>query len=217
MINLVHIIGIQRFAKLIILLVINGLLAAGIYYYVMPETEVATKEFKTVKNEVIRLRNDINTIEIRLAELKENEKQYDRLVKRGFISDQDRLDIRSSIDDMRERSGVKTLTYNIQPIEYVENDQSYALVDHDLIKSKVSVDVTALLDLEVLALQAMFNDEFPGQTILEEVTYERSNPITQENLVKIGNGENIDFMRGKLNFSWYSLSPKVTKQPQGGL
>lgn len=215
MMNLIQIIGIQRFSKLLLLLAINGVLAAGIYYYVLPEGQASQKEYKTVKNEVIRLRGDINNIEARLVELKENEKQYKNLLKREFISDQDRINIRNIIDDMRERSGVRTLTYNIQPIQYIEHNHSYAL-DYDLIKSNISVNATSLLDLEVLALQAMLNDEFPGQTVLERVVYERTNPITKENLVKIGNGKAIDFMRGKLEFSWYSLTPKSSKK-EGGL
>lgn len=207
MMNLVQIIGVQRFSKLLILLLLNGVLGAALYYYVMPELVRSEREFKTVKNEVNRLRNDINTVEERLSELKENEKQYDRLLQREFISNQDRVSIRNVIDDMRARSGVKTLTYNIEPIQYIEHEHSYAL-DYDLIRSNVSVDVTALLDLEVLALQSMFNDEFPGKTVLEKVSYTRTNPITQENLVKIGNGQLIDFMRGKIDFSWYSLVEK---------
>lgn len=215
MINLIQIIGVQRFTKLILLLVINGILAAGIYFYIMPEMDATTKEFKAVKNEVIRLHNDIDTIETRLVELKENEKQYKRLLKRKFISNQDRLDVRDIIDDMRQRSGVINLNYNIQPIKYIEHDHSYAL-GYDLIKSDVSVDATSLLDLEVLALQSMLNDEFPGQTVLEEVTYHRTSEINKDNLVKVGSGQAIDFMRSRLNFSWYSLSPKSNESDLEG-
>lgn len=213
--NLIQTIGIQRFLKLVIFFTINALLASALYFYVMPEGQSSEKEFKAVKNEVIRLRNDISNIEIRLADLKENEKLYRRLLRRGFISDQDRIDIRNVIDDMRQRSGVRTLNYNIQPIEYVEHDHSYAM-EYDLIKSDVVVNVTALLDLEILALQAMLNDEFPGQTVLKELKYERALPITEDNLVELNLDPEIHFMRGRLQFSWYSLSPKPSKE-EGGI
>ncbi len=214
MINLVETVGIQRLLKLIILLVVNGILGAGIYLYILPEGEASQRQHKAIKSEVSRLRNDINTIEVRLAELKENEKEFKRLLQKQFISDQDRVTIRSVIDDMTKRSGVRGLNYNIEPIQYVEHDHSYAL-NYDLIKSNVSMNMTSLIDLEILALQSMINAEFPGHTIIEKITYERTNPITKENLAKISTNESIDFMKGEIVFGWYSLDEKRQISEEG--
>lgn len=200
-------IGRKRFVGLLVLLVLNVLLAAAWQQYLLPQSDELTNEKNATESDRSRLQQEIIDLPAKYDALKKNEARYDALMAHGFTQPQDRIVARQKLDNLRAESGLRGISYNIQPLEVVKGDQDYALTDQ-MVRSQIDVTFESLTDVEIRDFIDKMRDQFNGLIVLKEIALERKDPLNEENLLKLSKKTPVDFITGKATFSWYDLVPK---------
>ncbi len=204
--------GRRRFTILALLTIVVVATSFTWQQILMPDNLTLNAEKNAAENDRLRLVRDIRDLPGKYAQLIANEGRYDTLSQKGFFLDQDRIDARTRLDNLRAEAGLRGITYDIKPQEKVEHPQSYAL-NKELVKSQVSVDFKGLTDLEMRDFINRMRNEFGGLVILANVNFERKDPVNLMTLSKLRRQELVDFVGGSAEFYWYSIINKPVAEP----
>lgn len=206
--EIIDIIGKQRFIILAALLVITGGLVFTWQQILLPHSEEIDRENKTIESDRARLQAELVELPIRYKTLKENEAKYDELIQSSFISSQDRITARPRIDTIRVESALRGMTYSIAPLEKI-TDQNTQGLDGQLVRSKISVSMQGLSDVEMRDFVENMQEDFGGLILLRSAEYKLEKPLNAENLKALSNGSLTHFVSGKVALEWYSILPVV--------
>lgn len=205
--ELISAIGQKRFIILVILLAINAGLGGLWQKVLLPQKDALTNEMAAVQSERNKLQQEITELPVKHALLEANEKRYQSLKDNGMFNPQDRIEARTKVDLLREESGLRGINYQIEAQEVLQNNL-LTTPDQEIIRSKMSIEMSALSDVEALGFIEKMKTEFSGLVIVNDIKLERGEEVTYENLSKLTRGEAIDFIKGKAEFVWYSIVPK---------
>lgn len=203
----IYIIGKGRFVKIIVLFALCLSLVAGIYYYMMPVQKETLKSIESVKRDNMRLQSEIAQMPLLLEQYKNAEKRYENLLEKDFISDQDRIMARRLIDGLREMSNLLTVQYDITPINF-EEDSRTSLLSHQVGRSRINMTFEASIDLEAYAFVQLMEKYFQGALLLKSLNLTKANEVNEGNLIRIGKGEPVPFIKGSAVFDWYTMIKK---------
>lgn len=216
--EIIDLIGKQRFIVLAVMLAIAVSATFMWQQVLLPASEEIERENKTIESDRARLQSELIELPVRYKTLKENEARYDELIQSSFISTQDRISARARMSSIREAAGLRDMTYSISPIEKMTTQSAQGL-DGELVRSKISVTMKGLSDIEMREFVDVMREDFGGLILLRSAEFKLEKPITPENLKKLVSGENIEFVSGKVSLEWYSILPALVNpaQDSGGL
>lgn len=200
-------VGRKRFILLVIFLAVCAVLGGVWQKILLPQHQTLTAELNQVQSERSRLQHEIIELPIRHAALEETEKRYNDLRDRGFFVNQDRIEGRTRMSILRSKTKLHGINYKIEPQEKVDNPNFISETDQ-IVASKVSVEMRGLTDMDLLDFTDRMQNEFSGLVVLKGIKMKRDEEISEENLKKLSQGEQVDFTTGEANFAWYSIIPK---------
>ena len=87
---MIGVLGIKRVAVLVVLVALNGFLAAASYMYLAPELQTKERQLRSDRSQVSTLRNDIDRMQIEFDQLEEQKEEFEKLAQDGFFKDQSR-------------------------------------------------------------------------------------------------------------------------------
>lgn len=216
--DIITLIGKKRFIYLGVAIIVAVILIGLWQQVILPASEEIERESQTIASERARLQRELTDIPVRYKTLRDNEYRYEALMQGSFISSQDRISARRRLEGIRLRSGMQDVSYSIAPIE-VMAEQSTQGIDGDFVRSKISVTMKGIDDLEMRDFIDLMRQDFGGLVILRSAEFKQENQLTAENLQKLSRGEKIDFVSGKADLEWYSVIPaaEASEQDAGGL
>ena len=82
---MIDILGVQRILILFVLVVVNALLAAGVYMYLIPENTAKLREKNNMQSQVSTIRGDIDRMQIEFEQLEEQQAEFKELDADSFF------------------------------------------------------------------------------------------------------------------------------------
>jgi hypothetical protein len=202
--QMISVIGQRRSVVLFVLIAINVVLFLGLENIFSPQNEEASSMAGRVKSEFSSISTEINELPERHKALKINDDKYVSLMMKGLFADQDRIEARAKIDKLRGQSGLRGVEYKIEPQKKID-DAAIAGINGQIVLTEIGVQIKSLTDREMRAFIDNMREEFSGLVMVKDIKFERSNPVSDENLLKLTKKEPVDFVTGNVSFEWYSM------------
>lgn len=205
--NFWTIIGKRRSKGFFIVVAVNAALAAALIMWFLPQKAQSEMTLAQTEQQKLDLQNQIVELPKKYEKMQQNEEAYEALRLHGFFMQQDRIAFRQLLNDLRTSSGVRLVSYDIKPQLIVAN-QALSNTDKQLLSSDVEVRLKGLTDLEMRSFVHTLQQSIPGLNTITEQSFTRFDELNDENLIKLGNGDPVDFVESAYKFKWYTIYDK---------
>ena len=204
---MIEIIGLRRLSILLFLLCINAGLGAGVYYYVMPDTERVTRQLTRAQNDLRARQNDVNRLMEEFDKIEDMRDRFDVITRRGFFKDQDRLEAKARIEEIERISGVIAVRYTINPAQFHQTE-ALSRAGHVIMNQSVILSIDAFDDIDIYRFIYLLEDSFLGHVSIETLTMNRTRRINDSVLRAVGAGRSPPLVQATLSFGWRTLVPE---------
>ncbi len=178
-----------------------GALAAGVVYgYAGNQLSVRNHLTSTLQH----LNSRRTTVAEDLAFVQANQTSYEMLLERGLLAEQDRLAAARLLEQLRARYRVNSLHYSFGP----QRDAPLGpgeLAQMTLLSSDVTIDMTGVTDLDLLAFARGVASELPGDVRVVAFSLERRSDALPDLLARLRAGQPVDLVDGRLQLEWRVL------------
>ncbi len=188
----------------LILLGVNlvaGVLAAGVVY------DYAGHQLSS-RHRVVTALHDLNsqrtTVAENLAFLHANQASYEMLLGHGLLAEQDRLAAARLLEQLRVRHRVNSIHYSFSPQRAAPLGPG-RLAQMTLLSSDVTIDLTGVTDLDLLAFARGVANQLPGDVRVVGFSLERRSAVEPDLLARLRAGQPVDLVDGRLQFEWRAL------------
>ncbi|HEY1096121.1 MAG TPA: hypothetical protein VGF14_02675 [Alphaproteobacteria bacterium] len=206
--NFWKIIGAHRTRNFGIVVVINALLVALLIMWQLPKREEVASLLQQTEQKKMDIQNQIVELPKKFEIMQKNEEAYEAMRLRGFFSGQDRIAFRQLLNDLRLKTGVRQVSYDVKPLTLVNNN-ALSNTDKELVKSEVTVSLRSMTDLEMREFVHALQDSTPGFSTIKAQSFEVADELNDMNLIRLGNGDVVDFVMSSYSFDWYTLRDKI--------
>lgn len=204
---MIKVIGTKRLALVVVFVLLNALLAAGLYMYFAPQSEQAERELRNMRNEIAHKRSETSRLRDDFDQIQEQRDFFERLEQAGFFTNQNRLVARRRIEDVQERTGVLSAGYNIGSGEVIRNADVQE-AGHVILRSDINFTVSAMDDLEIYNFIFWLENVFPGHMMVESLQMRRSREINEAVLRRIGSGSPTVLVEADIRMVWRTMVPE---------
>ena len=118
---MIQILGFKRVITLAALLLVNIILAAAVYYFLIPQKDKTEAELRGVKGAIESRRSEIATMQTEYELIQEQKNLFGNLEQSKFFSAQDRVEARRMIESIQATSHILSAKYSIGAAEVVED------------------------------------------------------------------------------------------------
>jgi len=154
--------------------------------------------FNQTKSEQCFLQKNLKTLQDDYAFMRNHQKEFAFLVKKGWYSPTNRLIAGESIGKFQ--SLLNEVQYTFEP-EYTKTlGEAYTFK-----VTKIVIDVGALLDSDVYDFIHELLKQFPGILIPLEITLAHGENVNEDNLLALRHKERPNFIAGRLVFEWFAM------------
>ncbi len=203
---MISVLGKRRVIVMAMLLLTLGGLGALQYLYMIPFLEDTDRKQRNISRQVSSVQNDITKLEVEFQQLEAQRDQYDILVQEGFFTDQNRRDATRALERIQSESGVISAVANVQPGEKLQHEAARE-ADHEILQSKVEIEIEALSDLSVFRYIHLLQDAFDGYLSFDSVVISRESNISSSILRGIASGQNPVLVTATLSLTWTTMLP----------
>lgn len=211
---MIGVIGGRRLFVLFVLLILNAGLVAGLYYYLTPRKEVASRDLRNVKSQISLREDDIVNLQLEREELLAQQDTFESLKEKGFLGEQDRIVAREMIEHIRELSRVLAVRYTIKPA-VVETNEEISKAGHVILSSPFRVEIDALDDIDIYRFIYLLKTGFHGHISFDRLNLVKGQEVTESVLRQIGSGSPVVLVRGVLDFTWRTILPEDQVEATG--
>ncbi len=204
---MIQILGIKRVLGIMLLLALNGALAAGIYFYYMPQNVKLTRDLRTVRAQVSDKQVQTERLRTEFQQIQEQKARFEVLTAAGFFSDQSRVVARQRIEAIKDFTHVLKARYDIQAAQ-IETGQQADEAGYVILNSPVTIDVDALDDVDFYNFVYWIENAFPGHVSVTSFKVQRLMDVNDATLRQIGNGVPAVLIKGTVTFNWRTMIPK---------
>jgi len=201
-----QILGLKRIAILLVLVAINGLLAAVTYLYLIPHNEELARQLDTLNANVSTKRNDTARLEGEFQVIQKQKANFEDLQTAGFFSNQNRAVARQRITDIQKFTNVLSAKYDITAAS-VEKNPLAADSGDVVLNSPVDIKVDALDDVDFYNFIYWIENAFPGLVSVKTVKVSRITDVNETTLRGIGSGIPVTLVNGEVLFEWRTMVP----------
>lgn len=201
---MIDVLGFKRIVIVIFLLAVNGLLAALLYLYLVPETKSVERQVRTERAAENEVRSDIASIRAEFDQLEIQQGTYEALREDGFFSNQSRRDAQAVFTAAKAYSGVTEANVTVRSGLVVENDEANK-ADQVLLESPVSIEFVGVDDIDIYEYMNYLDQKFPGYLSVEEFSINRNANISDTMLRAIASGASPPLVAGRVNFIWRTM------------
>ncbi|GEM_PF-1471213 len=216
---MIDLIGKKRIVTLFLLsLLCAGFWTAGMVY-VKPMADVANMNLDEEKIKTAQYEREIDKLDKMSVLMKERGGEYKNVILKGFLEEQDRIQARRKIQDVRVLADIPIMSYKIDKQLDVTNSMAQQ-AGYDLRSSNLSFELTAYTDTDVLRFIELLKQEFQGQLVLSNMVLSK-----KSNDLDIGGGGDsvmnplyVPRISAELVFSWNTIAEtKVVDAPAGDM
>lgn len=202
--------------KLFILIVLFGatlFLGASYYFVLAPQAQSKKNEHDSLKSELSTIQTEIQTMRTDLAFYEKQKSLYEKIEKTGFLNGQNNLSPKERFETLQKRSKIIGLKYEIREPNLSENPSSKE-TGYVTISSDVSIDVSAIDDLDIYRFIYYLNYAYPGHIKISELVIQRTSDVSKEALKAIGTGGAKELTNAKMNLTWTTMAKKDLIPPE---
>lgn len=203
---MIYILGFKKVFLILVFIALSLLMVGYNYLFLKPQTEALTRNISTMKSDVSTKRGQIDTLVVNHDRFIEQRERFDFIEQVGFFNTQDRLDVRRTLNEIREKSGVISAKYSMKPL-VVEASNEAKEVNHKLIKTIIDFELGAFEDIEIYNFVFLLMNGFPGIVEIEQFEISKSQDVTQPLLRSIGGGKAEVIVSAKMSVVWRTLVP----------
>jgi hypothetical protein len=205
---MIKVIGYKKALSLTVLAVVNAVLAALIYGYMLPVSVKAGTDQKNLHMQVMSVQADIDRMQLEFEQLDKQQDDFNALKKRGFFLSQDRGDAKKIFDGFQKESKVVTAVASIRA-GAAEEDPEAQKAGYKILVSPVDILVKAFDDSDVYRYIEIAEEKFPGHLSLEKIEVSRLMDINAAVLRSIVTGGNPELIDAKISFLWRTMIPEA--------
>jgi hypothetical protein len=139
-----------------------------------------------------------------LAYLRANQTSYERLLERGLLAGQDRLAAARLLEQLRSQHRVNSIHYSFSPQRAAPLGPG-RLARMTLLSTDVTIEMTGVTDLDLLAFARGVANELPGDVRVIAFSLERRSEVAPDLLARLRAGAPVDLVGGRLQLEWRAL------------
>jgi hypothetical protein len=191
---------------------IGGILAAGVVSgYVGSQESLRDRLAAAIDS----LNHERATVDEDLAYIEANQAAYEALLARGLVVGQDRLAAARLLEQLRDRHGLHVVRYSFSPQREAPLGQG-RLGQMTLLTTEVTIDMTGVTDLDLLAFVSSVTDGLSGDVRVVGLSLQRRFDATPGLLVRLRARERVDVVEGRLQLEWRALRWRDGRAPAPG-
>jgi hypothetical protein len=199
--------GVQRTAMLAGLIAFVLVTAYANFYVFQPQAKSAASRLSSVRSEENELRSAIDVMRGEQSTFDQQRSLFEKLQKRQFIGEQDRVLAREIFNQMQRQSKLLSIKYQIRSagiweIADVTDDQQALMV------SPIEITIEALDDVDVYRFVYYLSNLFPGKISIKSLKLERPTRLTPERLRSISLGNVDTLIRASIKAEWITMAPR---------
>lgn len=197
----------------VVLAALNVALLAVFFSYLEPLSSDLELRRNNMQNSSVRVRASLDVAAMELEKLAQSGDAYAKLLERGFLDPQDRLEASKLLDRLRKAYGLTSISYEIAP-ERTFDDPLVGNSGFTVASTTITITMDGLLDTDLIEFVRAVVDELPGQVRLVTLILERSSTPTDESLATLRDGRSVDLVTGEAVLEWRVLRPPAEKTVQ---
>lgn len=211
---MIDVLGVKRLLGLLVMAGLVIALAAAHYMVLMPHQEKVERELRSLEGQISTRQAETQQLRDEFAALDSIKFRYNQLQSYGFVGDQDRIFARSKINELRDKSGVLGVRYEIKPLQEEEN-QKIQEAGYKLLKSEIDFNIDAFDDVEIYKFIYLLNHGFPGEVNIRAINIARVRDVSVPLLQSIGSGAKTPLASGQVVVDWYTISENTEVDNNG--
>jgi hypothetical protein len=188
----------------LILLAINlfgGILAAGVIYgYAGNQASLRDR----LAAAMYSLNHERATVDEDMAYIEAHQAEYEALLARGLVAEQDRLAAARLLEQLRDRHGLHAVRYSFSPQREAPLGEG-RLAQMTLLTTEVIIDISGVTDLDLLAFVTSVTDGFSGDVRVVGLNLQRRFDAEPGLLARLRASERVDVVEGRLQLEWRTL------------
>lgn len=207
--------GNKKVMFIVLLLLVTVGIGAGYYYWLLPLREQVTQELNTTRAAVEQKYQEVARMKEEYVLLQSQLRDFGDLKLRGFFNDQDRsrgIESLGKLSDYAQLLKAKLKFGSGQLVADPLADQASQVV----LKSPVSVDISAMNDVDVYSFLKFVQEKFPGDIDVMSFKLKRTEIFNEAMLRKIGGGSVTPLVEAQIGFDWYTMTSKDVIAPAEG-
>lgn len=217
---MITVLGFRRVLMLGLLVVLNVVLGAAVYMYMIPQQDVEQRKLRTVRAEVANLRTDIDRMQVEYDQLESQKAEFKALEDDGFFKNQSRRQAENTFKTIQEKSGVGAAVASVLS-GVVESNPEAAKAKYKILKSPVQIQLKAMDDVAIYHYLFLIENYFPGHVSVESLKLKREADVSPVVLRAISAGENPPLVSAEVDLLWRTMIPEsevigAEDQNQGG-
>ncbi len=204
---MIRVLGAKRILTLLALIAINGLLAAAVYLYLIPQKIKMEREMSSLGGQISTVQSDINRMQIEFDQLAVQQTQFDKLKERGFFSAQGRREAEKLFQKIQQEAGVVSAVASVQPGSIEDNEEAQK-AEHKILVSPVKIQIAAVDDVDVFRYLYLVERFFPGHVTIDKIVLERKSSINNTVLRAIATGAKPQLVTADIEARWRTMIPQ---------
>jgi hypothetical protein len=204
---MIEVLGIRRILTLVVLVLLNAAIGAGVYLYFVPENQKLTNSLTQLTGQVVSKRAEVDRMRLEYTQIQEQKVYFEDLQAAGFFNDQGRVAARERIEAIQKKSQILNASYTISPAQ-IEMNEGAEKANHVVLNSLISFKIEAIDDIDVYNFVYWMENAFMGQVSVESLDIKRTQNVTEAVIRQIGTGTKTVLVEADLNMRWRTLSPK---------
>jgi hypothetical protein len=210
---MINVIGKRRLTILLGLVGFNVLLAAAVYFLLLPANEKMTADLKATNAKITKSKNNIDDMRNQFQIIQQQKEQFAKLQTTDFFTTQDRLQARERFTAIQRYSKVVQASYDMKAAT-TERTPDLTNAGQLMLTTPVEVSVDALDDMDFYNFVFLVKNAFPGYVGITSIELKRDRELDEVSLRQIGSGIPTVLIKGKIGFTWKTIVPE--KQMQTG-
>ncbi|MGB4106960.1 MAG: hypothetical protein WBK55_04095 [Alphaproteobacteria bacterium] len=204
---MIRVLGAKRILTILALLVLNGLLAASVYLYLVPEKIKKQKELSSALGQISTVQSDIGRMQVEFDQLAIQQTQFEQLKERGFFGAQGRREAEKLLQKIQQEAGVVSAVASVQPGSIEDNEEAQK-ADHKILVSPVKIQISAVDDVDVFRYLYLVERFFPGHVTIDKIMLERKTSINNTVLRAIATGGKPQLVTADIEARWRTMIPQ---------
>ncbi len=206
-------IGAKRALVLFVLAGLCALFALAAYLFAIPQSNLKKQELDALLNEKSEVVADLEKMKADFITFEQQKILFEKISKTGFLNDQNRVLTRTRFDTLQALSKIVSAKYEIKAASISENDLSQN-TGYVTMKSPITVELSAIDDLDIYRFVYYLNYGFPGHIRIKELLIARDGEINPETLKQIGAGAPPKIISAKMDLEWTTMARKDSIPPE---
>ncbi len=211
---MIDVLGAKRLLGLLVMAGLVVALALAHYMVLMPHKEKVERELRSLEGQISSRQAETQQLRDEFAALDSIKFRYNQLQSYGFVNEQDRIFARSKINELRDKSGILGVRYEIKPLREEESPKMQE-AGYKLLKSEIDFTIDAFDDVEIYKFIYLLNHGFPGEVNIRAIDIARIRDVSVPLLKSIGSGARTPLASGHIIADWYTISENTEVEDNG--